>query len=488
MSLFLFLPAGDGMKSDTCVATIITLLLSAARCNSRSPPERPVLLGCRSPDKETFTCWWEPGVDGGLPTMHRLYYQRERLEETHECPDYRTAGSNACFFDRNNTSIWVDYYLTVVASNALGNATSDVLKVDVMDIVKPDVPEHVTLKAEDREESLSLHVSWDHPRNVDTRSGWVTLEYQLRARQQQQQGRHANKWKEYKAGRQTRFTLYGVHPGAVLVVQVRCRLDYSSWSSWTEACYVKIPNSVRKETPFWMSAVALSGFVFLAALCIVAMKRKSVIQSLLPPVPGPKIRGVDFQLVKSGRPEDLASALLVQQDFAPVMSWNDYADDDYLIVTDHNRIVTDHNLIVADHNAGTQQRSLPISADFNSEDDGAQQNFKNLKRPPAVKREVRGGHLSTHRSYVELGLDYSRVQDVTSDHIFLLESAGVPGPDKPPEDGNKVRDGKMLLLQEKSNQLERLRKPPPTHPRRDADLTDGGYVDAVLTPSLGKNY
>ncbi|XP_051923046.1 prolactin receptor b isoform X2 [Hippocampus zosterae] len=298
---FFRVSAGDRMKRDTCAAAIALLLLSAAHCNDRSPPGRPVLLGCRSPEKETFTCRWEPGVDGGLPTAHRLYYQRERLEGTHECPDYRSAGSNSCFFDRSHTSIWVDYYLTVVASNMLGNATSDVFKVDVMEIVKPDAPERVTLTAEDRADSPSLRVSWEHPRDVDAGSGWVTPEYQIRARRRRRAGDAAD-WKEYKAGAQTHFTLYGVHPGAAFEVQARCRLDRGSWSSWSDSSYAEIPDRVGRDGPFWTSLSALSGLLFLSAVCAVVTKRKSVMRFLLPPVPGPKIRGLDFQLIKVACP------------------------------------------------------------------------------------------------------------------------------------------------------------------------------------------
>lgn len=50
----------------------------------------------------------------------------------YECSDYHTAGENSCFFNKNDTSIWINYNITVVATNALGSSFSDPVDIDVV--------------------------------------------------------------------------------------------------------------------------------------------------------------------------------------------------------------------------------------------------------------------------------------------------------------------------------------------------------------------
>ncbi|KAF3695501.1 prolactin receptor [Channa argus] len=331
----------------------LTLLSVAVMCNSMSPPGKPVLLSCRSPEKETFTCWWEPGSDGGLPTMHRLFYERDNMEGTHECPDYRSAGRNSCFFDKRHTSIWVEYYLIVVASNALGNATSDPFKVDVMEIVEPNPPENVTLLLEERENSPCLDVRWEPPPNTDTKSGWVTIKYELRVKEE-----NDDQWKEYTSGRQTHFILHNIRTGVMYMVQVRCRLDHGSWSQWSNSTYVKIPNYFQKEKPFWILISILTAVSFMTATCILVTKRKYVTQRLLPPVPGPKIRGVDVHLLQSGRAEDIANALIIHQNFPPTVALEDKIEE-YITVSDN-----DDGLLPDTFHSQKSQKSFILHSGF----------------------------------------------------------------------------------------------------------------------------
>ncbi|XP_036792580.1 prolactin receptor a isoform X1 [Oncorhynchus mykiss] len=307
------------MWRDVGVTLILSLILPVVAQGARhTPPGKPKLTSCRSPDKETFTCWWEAGSDGGRPTTYSLFYHKENSETVYECPDYHTAGANSCFFNKNETSIWVNYNITVVATNALGNNFSDPVDVDVVYIVQPHTPENVTVGVLEDEDGPFLRVSWEPPRKADTRSGWITLIYELRVKLEE-----AEEWEEHRAGQQKMFNIFSLHSGGVYMVQVRCKPDHGFWSEWSTASYVKVPDYIPRERSMWILIAVFSAFIFLILTWIITLNRSSVKHCLLPPVPGPKIKGFDQQLLKKGKPEEVFNSLVVQS-FPPRST--DYED------------------------------------------------------------------------------------------------------------------------------------------------------------------
>ncbi|XP_033973607.1 prolactin receptor b isoform X2 [Trematomus bernacchii] len=509
-----FYVAKPALKSVTVCARMrrdlrgALLLLLAVQSSSMSAPGKPVLLSCRSPEKETFTCWWEPGSDGALPTTHHLYYERERLEGTYECPDYLSAGRNSCFFDKNHTSIWVDYYLTVMASNALGNATSDPFKMDVMEIVKPDAPGNVTLRVEEREASPCLHVRWMPPSNTDTKSGWVTIKYELRVKKD-----NSNNWKEYTSGTQTHFSLYSVSPGGVYTVQVRCLLDHGSWSEWSNTTFVKISNYLQNERPLSMLISILSAILFIMAGLILIAKRKSVKQWVLPPVPGPKIRGINSQLLQSGGSDDVGNALIIKQSFPPIyFVWEDQMED-YLIVTENEDWLSS--------NSQKRKKSLiPACFHFDSEIHSKQSpcHQNDWEKDEEMSQVDNNNKPFTNTGYVDFQrhvenvqeadvkhVDYSRVKEVKGDNVLFLEKEKVQSSgymdfqrqEGIPEDYSRVKEVESdhLVVLQKQNAADMSCKDEGNHytdcalhkPRKPhvcTELSDSGYVDTIPAPPL----
>lgn len=281
-----------------------------------SLPGKPALTRCRSPEKETFTCWWEPGSDGGLPTTYALYYRKENSETVYECPDYRTAGKNSCFFNKNDTSIWVNYNITVVATNAVGSTFSDPVDIDVVYIVKPNPPEKVAVTVMEDKGWPFLRVSWEPPHKADTRSGWITLIYELRVKLEGE-----NEWEMHLAGQQKMFNIFSVRSGGKYLVQVRCKPDHGFWSEWSSASHIKVPDYFHRERSVWILITVFFAFIFLIVSWCIHINSHSLKHCILPPVPGPKIRGFDKQLLKNGKSEDIFSALVVS-DFPPTSSSN----------------------------------------------------------------------------------------------------------------------------------------------------------------------
>ncbi|KFO80007.1 Prolactin receptor [Cuculus canorus] len=278
---------------------------SSERCiqipNGESPPEKPTIIKCRSPEKETFTCWWKPGSDGGHPTNYTLLYSKEGEEQVYECPDYRTAGPNSCYFDKKHTSFWTIYNITVKATNEMGSNISDPHYVDVTYIVQPDPPVNVTLEVKktiNRKPYLVL--TWSPPPLADVRSGWLTLEYELRLKSEE-----GEEW-EVRIDKVVIF--HCVH--FVLIILALQQIVTSHLIRCTS-----LNNSVCfldfrvKDMIVWIIVGVLSSLICLIMSWTMVLKGYRMIAFILPPVPGPKIKGIDTHLLETGKSEELLSAL-----------------------------------------------------------------------------------------------------------------------------------------------------------------------------------
>ncbi|XP_023563236.1 prolactin receptor isoform X3 [Octodon degus] len=276
------------------VVFILLLFLNIRLLNGASPPGKPVIVKCRSPEKETFTCWWKPGSNGGLPTNYTLTYYKEGENIIYECPDYTTGGPNSCFFSRKYTTIWTIYVMRVNATNKMGNTASDVRFVDVTYIVEPNAPQNVTLeikKSQDRE--AYLWIKWLAPTLVDTRSGWLILQYEIRLKPEK-----ATEWETHYAGHQTNFKILNLSPGQKYFVQVRCKPDHGFWSQWSQEKSIKIPGDANMNVTVWIFVAVLSVVICLVIFWRVALNGYRVMTCIFPPIPGPKIKGLDTRLLE----------------------------------------------------------------------------------------------------------------------------------------------------------------------------------------------
>ncbi|XP_061554831.1 prolactin receptor a isoform X2 [Phycodurus eques] len=309
----------DAMR-NVLELTWLLLMVITPCARGHSPPGKPTLTSCRSPEKETFSCWWQPGSDGGLPTTYALYYSKESSDIVYECPDYFTAGQNSCFFNKNDTSIWVNYNITVVATNRLGSTFADPVDVDVVYIVQPNPPENVSLSVMEDKGWPFLRVAWEPPCKADTRSGWITLVYEIRIRSEREK-----EWETHMAGQQKLFNIFSLRSGGSYLIQVRCKPDHGFWSEWSGASHIHFPDYFHREKSAWIVITAICAFIFLIGTWLLHMNSHSLKHCLLPPVPGPKIEGFDQQLLKKGKSENIFSAL-VASDFPAMSSLSDSED------------------------------------------------------------------------------------------------------------------------------------------------------------------
>uniref|UniRef100_A0A8C3E9B4 Cytokine receptor-like factor 1 n=1 Tax=Corvus moneduloides TaxID=1196302 RepID=A0A8C3E9B4_CORMO len=208
------------------------------------PPEKPVNITCWSKNMKDLTCKWAPGTEGEtfLHTNYTLKYKRRWYGQDNTCQEYHTAGTYSCHIPKD-LALFTPYEIWVEASNRLGVAVSDVVMLDILDVVTTDPPSDVHVsRVGDLEDQLS--VRWSSPPAL--KDFLFQAKYQIQYRVED-----SSEWKVVDdVGNQTSCRLAGLRPGTVYFVQVRCNpfSIYGSkkagiWSDWSNPTAASTPRS-----------------------------------------------------------------------------------------------------------------------------------------------------------------------------------------------------------------------------------------------------
>ncbi|XP_056260077.1 growth hormone receptor-like isoform X1 [Seriola aureovittata] len=284
------------------------------------PQRRPHLTGCVSSNMETFRCRWHVGTFQNLsePGELRLFYMNKKPslaspKEWSECPLYSTDRPNECFFNENHTSIWT-YYSVQLRSRDQAVLYDESLFY-IQDIVQPDPPVGLNwtlLNVSMTGIYYDIMLSWKPPQSADVAMGWMTLQYEVHYRNV-----NSNQWEAVDLVKSTHRSLYGLQTNAIHEVRVRCKmLGLKEFGGFSDSVFIHFPSKVSR---FPVVALLIFGALCLVAILmlVVISQQEKLMVILLPPVPGPKIRGIDPELLKKGKLRELTSILGSPPDLRP---------------------------------------------------------------------------------------------------------------------------------------------------------------------------
>ncbi|XP_069562236.1 growth hormone receptor-like isoform X1 [Brachyistius frenatus] len=345
----MFPPQLDTMADALSTLLFLLHIFTASALESVSeqvlPQRRPHLTGCVSADMETFRCRWSVGTFQNLsePGDLRIFYINIKPPSASpknwsECPHYSTTRPNECFFNENHTSVWTYYSIQLRSRDEA--VLYDENLFHVQDIVQPDPPVHLNwtlLNVSLTGNYYDIILSWKPPQSADVEMGWMTLQYDVQYRDV-----NSDQWEAVGPVKSTHRSLYGLQTSVNHEVRVRCKmLSGKEFGEFSNSIFVHIPTKVSR---FPVVALLIFGALCLVAilmLVIISQQEKLMI-ILLPPVPGPKIRGIDPELLKKGKLRELTSILDGPPDLRPELynndPWVEFIDLD---IEEHNDRLTD---------------------------------------------------------------------------------------------------------------------------------------------------
>ncbi|NWV00038.1 GHR protein, partial [Upupa epops] len=318
----------------------------------------PQISKCRSPELETFSCYWTDGnfINHTAPGTLQLLYMKRNDEDWKECPDYITAGENSCYFNTSYTSIWIPYCVKLANKDEV----FDEKCFSVDEIVLPDPPVHLNwtlLNTSQTGIHGDIQVRWDPPPTADVQKGWITLEYELQYKEVNE-----TKWKELEPRISTVVPLYSLKIGRDYEIRVRSRQRTSEkFGEFSEILYVSFSQigiefvhcAEEIEFPWFLvftfGACGLAVTVFL----ILLLKQPRLKMLIFPPVPVPKIKGIDPDLLKKGKLDEVNSILASHDNYKTQLYnddlWVEFIELDIEDPDEKKRVSDTNRLLSEDH-------------------------------------------------------------------------------------------------------------------------------------------
>ncbi|XP_007899778.2 growth hormone receptor [Callorhinchus milii] len=293
-----------------------------------APWERPRITECRSPEQETFTCRWSAGNYPNLtgPGSLKFFYSKGMNAGWKECPQY-VSGESGCYFNQSYTSIWVPYCVQLKSDIQQQNITFDRRCFSIDNIVKPDPPIALNWTLLNISQSgllADIQLFWQPPPTADIRNGWISLQYEI-----QYKLRESLHWESIVA-LSTSHPVYALTTGRKYQIRLRCKqIANRDFSEFSDTVHVFIPKPTSaEEAGFLLRLILIFVSLGVAAVLLLILftnnQRLKVL--LLPPVPVPKIKGIDPELLKKGKINEVNSI------FANHLSYKAelYADDPWV--------------------------------------------------------------------------------------------------------------------------------------------------------------
>uniref|UniRef100_A0A672KQA0 Fibronectin type-III domain-containing protein n=1 Tax=Sinocyclocheilus grahami TaxID=75366 RepID=A0A672KQA0_SINGR len=156
---------------------------------------------------------------------------------------------------------------------------------------------YIMLNESVSESGRSILLSWLYPVASQVREGWITLIYELRYRHLAQ----PDNWRVKERLREPHVELLDL-PVGTYEFMVRCRSTNSKhWSTWSESINITISGRPLSDNNVCLCVFCYCLIDILLCLCSFC-RIKSF---LLPPIPKPRIRGLEPVLLKKGQIDEI---------------------------------------------------------------------------------------------------------------------------------------------------------------------------------------